>query len=420
MKITTSDWRRTVAGRYLQSTLYRADEIFAQGQGAEGGHDEPLKWKLYHGVARVRLSDHVPEVLGDIRRVLSGEQPEAPTGRFDENLSTLLYLSYGFSRWEPGPGPGWPTHRTVPSARCFYPTELYVAVPDVAVPDVAVPDVAGPDVAGPDQSHVDAGVYHYDPAHHSLALLRKGNVFRQLGEAVGADLAGARCVLLVSSLFWKNAFKYRNYSYRLCTQEAGMVVGNALTVAAALGYDQHVHHQFLDQAVNRLLGLAPGQESVLAVVAVYPRGARPSGIRRPGVAVAADRLLAAITEISPPYRDLGRLNGELCGMVTDIDESSFLRHTNEFTSQAPAAHRCERGDVVPIEHDLSGHLDLVPTLRARNSGRVLFTPISKPVVAPALLNIACYSSGRYTSDLRPPEEPPRLTVRLVVNNVDQV
>src|SRR5438034_1152485 len=55
----------------------------------------------------------------------------APTNPFIpyESLSTLLYYTYGFSRHDEGEGASWPFHRFVASARCLFPTELYLWLP---------------------------------------------------------------------------------------------------------------------------------------------------------------------------------------------------------------------------------------------------------------------------------------------------
>ena len=108
-------------------------------------------------------------------------------------------------------------------------------------------------------------------------------------------------------------------------------------------------------------------------------------------------------------------------MVTRIDQSSYLHSADEFTSQEPVGSTCGDGpgNVVSIPADDSEPLDLVAALRARNSGRVLFTPLRQPITVSALLDVVRYCSGRHPSDLRPTSDPPRPAVHLAVNNVDR-
>ncbi len=135
---------------------------------------------------------------------------------------------------------GSTTLRPVPAGGARYPCELYL-------------------LAGPDQP-VPAGVYHYDPAHHCLDVLRGG-----------APAAGLS--LLVTVAFWKNVFKYGEFSYRLHSLDAGVVLGQILAVASRYALDPRVHFQFSDAALDRLLGLDPGYESVYAVITLAPAAA---------------------------------------------------------------------------------------------------------------------------------------------------
>lgn len=366
----------TVAEEYLRMTIDQPDDLFAQGQGAEGGHDEPLKWKLYRDVRLLALSDE------------------------DNDLSVSLRLAYGMARWEPSPGPGWPFHRTVPSARCLFPTELYVAGAE------SIPGM-------------NTGVYHYDAAHHILALVRPGNPFARLSEIAGADFTGARWIILLSSLFWKTAFKYRNYAYRLCTQEAGMVAGNVLAASAALGLDAHVHYQFLDRAASRLLGLEAGQESVLAIIPVYPPDVRPSRVLPTGTAEEQD-VLATIPPIRVPYHGIGRLDPESCAMITRIDESSFMHDTGLIAGRHPAPDPCRRDAISVIRYpsdDASDTFDMTTAVERRNSGRVIFTPQQQTIPARTVFHIARYSTRSLPDDLCAAGLQRLARLYLVVNDV---
>jgi hypothetical protein len=73
-------------------------------------------------------------------------------------------------------------------------------------------------------------------------------------------------VAFVSTLFWKNYFKYSNFSYRLQGLDAGVLIGQLLEVAKRFGFSTSVSFQFFDRAVNHLLGLTEQEESVYAVI----------------------------------------------------------------------------------------------------------------------------------------------------------
>ena len=126
--------------------------------------------------------------------------------------------------------------RFVPSGGALYPNELYVYLKIEDLP---------------------AGVYHYDVAHHRLVLLREGNFDSYIARALGnrCDISACFGTVFVSTMFWKNFFKYNNFAYRLQGLDAGVLIGQLLEVAKRFGFASGVYFQFLDRAINHLLGL---------------------------------------------------------------------------------------------------------------------------------------------------------------------
>ncbi|MCK9910986.1 hypothetical protein MXD81_17690, partial [Microbacteriaceae bacterium K1510] len=55
-------------------------------------------------------------------------------------------------------------------------------------------------------------------------------------------------------------------AYRLQGLDAGVLIGQLLEVAKRFGFTSAVYFQFLDRAVNHLLGLTEQEESVYAVI----------------------------------------------------------------------------------------------------------------------------------------------------------
>ena len=137
--------------------------------------------------------------------------------------------------------------RFVPSGGALYPNELYVYLKIENLP---------------------AGVYHYDVAHHRLVLLREGNFDSYISRALGnrCDISACFGTVFVSTMFWKNFFKYNNFAYRLQGLDAGVLIGQLLEVAKCFGFASGVYFQFLDRAINHLLGLSEQEESVYAVI----------------------------------------------------------------------------------------------------------------------------------------------------------
>ncbi|MBJ9990781.1 SagB family peptide dehydrogenase [Paenibacillus sp. S28] len=211
--------------------------------------DAPLPYKLYRDLPMIPLSREVPATLEG--RVTTGEPPNL------RDIGHFLYYTFGLTQLtqsvmerdtsEESAGVLQMCRRFVPSGGGLYPSELYLYLKLGELP---------------------AGVYHYDAAHHRLALLREGNFDDYVAKSLGnrRDVSGCFGAAFVSTVYWKNFYKYNNFSYRLQGLDAGILIGQLLEIVKRFGYSSSVHFQFLDQAVNHLLGLSEQEESVYAVI----------------------------------------------------------------------------------------------------------------------------------------------------------
>jgi SagB-type dehydrogenase family enzyme len=212
--------------------------------------DAPLPYKLYRGLPEFSLSSQIPLAL---------EVLEAPLSPTLVDISQFLWYVYGITQYAqtalPGVLPngeskifvGQSFRRFVPSGGGLYPNELYVYLKLTEIPE---------------------GIYHYSAAHHRLVLLREGNYDSYLSRSLGSNVDISLCfgAVFVSTVFWKNFYKYHNFSYRLQGLDAGVVLGQALAVAELMGVTTRVCYQFLDRPLNHLLGLSEQDESVYAVI----------------------------------------------------------------------------------------------------------------------------------------------------------
>ncbi|MED4755033.1 SagB family peptide dehydrogenase [Brevibacillus choshinensis] len=210
--------------------------------------DAPLSYKLYRGLPAIPLSSEVPLTLED--RVVPAKPDLYELGHFLWYVFGLTQFSQSGMELDPmgnvyGP-PMQSSRRFVPSGGGLYPSELYVYL----------------------KMEQSCGIYHYDVAHHRLVLLREGNFDSYVARALGNRCDVSRCfaTVFVSTMYWKNYFKYHNFAYRLQGLDAGVVIGQMLEVAKRFGYAAGVYFQFLDQAVHHLLGVSELEEGVYAVI----------------------------------------------------------------------------------------------------------------------------------------------------------
>lgn len=357
--------------RFWWRTFEGVQELFAEGQGEEGGPDEPLPTKTYRGLPRHVLSEPARRI-GDVRwsfpgfrRAHSDEGDGSDDGprldALDEpTLSSLLHHSYGLGRMELGPHAVWPYHRMVASARCFYPAELYLWTAAAV-------------------GKLPAGCYHYDPAHHALTRLRTGGIPGGLRLATGAGHEETLALMVAAVCFRKTAFRYRDYAYRLCAQEVGMTVGNVLLVGGALGLRAGVHHRFDDTVVNQALGLDGEEETAFAVVDLSPRRRRPAVA---GPAPLPRELGAPLPLIRPHHVRTNAADPTAWTGLTELDRASRLTGEGGGTPVDQDAFHLPVGEPesaslrVPIAGNEPSRdcLELAQALRARDSGGRMFLP----------------------------------------------
>ncbi|MFW6152768.1 MAG: SagB family peptide dehydrogenase [Halobacteriota archaeon] len=123
-----------------------------------------------------------------------------------------------------------------------------------------------------DVEGLPAGVYHFDPHEGTLDMLREGDYRGALADAVGtASTSGveeAPVTFVATSTWWRNAWKYRERTYRHAFWDGGTVIANLLASAHGQGRRAEVVAGFEDGLVTRLLGLDPATEAPIALVPI--------------------------------------------------------------------------------------------------------------------------------------------------------
>ncbi|MEI4622128.1 SagB family peptide dehydrogenase [Bacillus cereus] len=235
---------------FLHNLHFSIDEIMPTNENVNW-EDAPLPYKLYRGLPIIPLSLEVP---------LTFRNQNVPIEPNLEKIGHFLWYTFGLTQICQ-PSFHFDQEKTrniyrrfIPSGGALYPNELYVYLRIETIP---------------------YGIYHYDVAHHRLILLREGNFDSYLTQALGnrCDISACFGTTFVSTMFWKNFFKYNNFSYRLQGLDTGVLIGQLLEVTKQFGYTSGVYFQFLDRAMNHLLGLSEQEESVYAVI---PLSSKPT------------------------------------------------------------------------------------------------------------------------------------------------
>jgi SagB-type dehydrogenase family enzyme len=178
----------------------------------------------------------------------------------DINLvSRLLWHSMATSAWKKvGNTAIRYSLRVNPSSGNLHPTETYLALANFA--------------------GLDDGLYHYRADHHALEFRSPGAWTQHLAAALEIPRASVSpatsslqfpLIIALTSIFWREAWKYRNRAYRYCCHDLGHAMMSLLISARALGLSGGAIAHFCDSRLARDLGLAGGDEAPMAFL-VFP------------------------------------------------------------------------------------------------------------------------------------------------------
>ena len=155
-------------------------------------------------------------------------EPGSPAGPFpidDHSIGELLRCSMGLSAWKQYGSSRW-SLRVNPSSGNMHPTEAWIVR--------------------------DGRVCHYAPREH--ALEERCVLDSRTWKVRAADPADYFLVAL-TSITWREAWKYGERAFRYCQHDTGHAIGALRLAAAMLGWRMHLLPHWSDAQVATLLGL---------------------------------------------------------------------------------------------------------------------------------------------------------------------
>ncbi|MCK6460777.1 MAG: SagB/ThcOx family dehydrogenase [Planctomycetes bacterium] len=224
------------------------EESLRQGDG--------LDWSIQPAQTKEIVSSQRLSLRPYVNFPAPGAATDAPLtpakGLALPELSRLLYFGNGVTgmiRIQENTGQ---LLRAAPSAGALYPTEIYVAVRSVA--------------------GLEPGLYNYQVPAHELVRLWEGDQIDALRTACGGSpgFEGAPFCLVLTGIFWRSAWRYRERGYRRVLLDTGHVLGNLVTIAGHAGASARPCLGFMDGEVNGLFFFDDASEAALAVVPFVP------------------------------------------------------------------------------------------------------------------------------------------------------
>ena len=257
--------------RYHEETKHHLQR-YARSPGFMDWDNQPVPFRFYEGVTPLPLPllDTDP---GATHQDLYHRENNAVWPVTRQSIGGFMELSMGLSAWKSAGRDRWAL-RINPSSGNLHPTEAHLLLPPM------------------DDSA--AGVFHYNPFLH--ALEPRGSLAPGVWDAVERHFSGDVFLVVLTSIFWREAWKYGERAFRYCQHDTGHALA-ALSFSASL-FGWRVTHldNIADDDLEILLGFDRVQwhgierEDPELVCAVQPGGTttHAPGLPRPLVAACAD------------------------------------------------------------------------------------------------------------------------------------
>lgn len=198
-------------------------ERYAKGPESIDWEDQPDQFRRFSGCEIVTLPKPGAE-LEPLFADLDNPELISPKPLNLVNAGLLLELAFGLSAWKQF-GPSRWALRCNPSSGNLHPTEAYLV--------------------SSGNGFIKPGVYHYVSHDHYLEQR-----CRFSDNALDSGL-----LIGLSSVHWREAWKYGERAYRYCQHDAGHALGALHYAAAVLGWSVELQAEWSDEEISGLLGL---------------------------------------------------------------------------------------------------------------------------------------------------------------------
>jgi len=227
---------------------------FAPGPGHLDWASQPDPFRRYEG------TDNLP-----LKKMASTEKPSFSEslipGRVRarplniESLSQLFFDSLALSAWKSFQGTKWAL-RVNPSSGNLHPTEGYL-------------------ICGPMQGLIDKpSVFHYRPDTHGLEV--RTHFPMETWEKMLQGLPKDTLFVGLSSIHWREAWKYGHRAYRYCHHDLGHALAAINISCSGLGWRTHLMDHLTHSDLETVLGLPQKEDVEIEVpdclIAVIPTG----------------------------------------------------------------------------------------------------------------------------------------------------
>ena len=237
---------------YHEATKHHFNH-FARGPGGLDWATQPDPFRRYQGAPVLRLTRVEPGAGPPYEAAFWPGQVE--TRRLDlTSISQLFLDSLALSAWKRAGEVSWAL-RVNPSSGNLHPTEGYL--------------ICGP-VAGLTGTPM---VAHYAPREHALEV--RAEFALEIWQALTNDLPEDAILIGLSSIHWREAWKYGERAFRYCQHDVGHAMAAISLAAAGLGWQVTLLDGLGSEQLSQLMGISEPQgveaEHPDCLLAVYPQ-----------------------------------------------------------------------------------------------------------------------------------------------------
>ncbi|CAD6235639.1 unnamed protein product [Miscanthus lutarioriparius] len=229
----SSSTSTSAAADYHCRTKHSPTAGYARGPGRLDWANQPNPFLRFSPAPQLPLPNP-PPVAPVPYPALFHSPPPPPQPLAVDSLSALLFHSLALSAWKSAGLSTWSL--LVNPSRCnLHPTEAHLVFPH--------PREAG-----------RLAVAHYAPRDHLLEVRATAPV-RDRSAILSAP---GMAVLALSSIFWREAWKYGERALRYCNHDVGHALAAVAVAAATLGWDARLLDGLSDEDLGRLVGVEKG------------------------------------------------------------------------------------------------------------------------------------------------------------------
>jgi SagB-type dehydrogenase family enzyme len=316
---------------------------YARGPSHLDWATQPDAFRCYEGASRLALERIAP----------AGEPAYEPSfwighvepAKLDrKSLSQLFFDSLALSAWKQAGNTRWAL-RVNPSSGNLHPTEGYL--------------VCGP-VNGVTGSPV---VAHYTPREHALEV--RARFALETWQALMAELPANAFLVGLTSIHWREAWKYGERAFRYCQHDVGHAIAAISMAAAGLGWEATLLDELGTGQVAHLLGTGDPQgaepEHPDCVLAVYPQGQSC-----PSLSLPSD-VLASFTNLGWQGRPNQLSRGHVEWSIIDDVAAATKKPPTRGAYGAPMEQKANEDWAVAAEPLVSSPVSLRRIIRQRRS-----------------------------------------------------